>query len=272
MKKIILFLMFVAFNAFANDSTVTVQTVADYVCHDNKSKIIDFKTGNERITKEGLIYFKGIDKSQSQKIAFTETRRKTKIYSDFKKILDHIKDENLDLHTSELNTTCSEEYLKYQPAYKRSNLQIDVMDGNGKIIATRTFILGPKEHFFLSADLVLNDIKQLKRNTDGTLSEKETPQSFYLGFNYKMGDVISNNYENWMDTDRVSLKFMVEVSEKPAESLGLGIGVDTKIGNLFVANIWAKDDDSVGDNRDYTDSIVFGISFDISKGISWLKN
>ncbi|SMN01103.1 hypothetical protein SPONN_2205 [uncultured Candidatus Thioglobus sp.] len=268
MKKLILILSLFAitFNVFAASKIITETTK----CFSDIKQVFEYKVtfnkeNNERIIKDKpSILFEFMNLDGGTKIIFTETQRKTKFGSDIKKLKDAL---TALIQLNGKEEGCSTSYAIYKPSYKRSNLKVDTIDFKNNIIKTKTFILGPEEHFYLSADLVLTDIKQLKRNANGTLEEKDKPVSFYLGFNYKVGDVLSDND----GLDKISLKFMLKASDRPAESLGLGIGYDTKIGNFFVANLWTKDDNNVGSNLGTTQSVAFGISFDIGKGISWLK-
>jgi hypothetical protein len=62
------------------------------------------------------------------------------------------------------------------------------------------------------------------KDCDDLVSEnntiKEQPASFYIGFNYKFGDVFTNYPVKKFYRD-LSMKFLVKASSRPSESMGL---------------------------------------------------
>jgi hypothetical protein len=54
--------------------------------------------------------------------------------------------------------------------------------------------------------------------------------------------------------------------------MGLGLGYNLGVVEVFVAHLWTKDDADVsGPTRGTTETTTYGISLNITKGIDWLK-
>jgi len=140
-------------------------------------------------------------------------------------------------------------------------------------------LTGPVEHWFLSADLLLVKLSDVKFVVDqGTLEPRETPKVFYIGVNWMIGDIITeqqNLLKNFF------LKGMVKFSRKPFDSYGLGIGyrfpgvkvlgIDISAFSAFGAMVWTKE--SVENN---TKTVTkrqwqFGVSFNLDKAMGWIK-
>ena len=55
--------------------------------------------------------------------------------------------------------------------------------------------------------------------------------------------------------------------------MGVGIGYNFKLMEVFVARVWTKDDQNVGGaSIGTTASTIFGVSFNLTKGLEWTKN
>jgi len=159
----------------------------------------------------------------------------------------------------------------HKQEYKRSTITIDVQDKD-KSILKRTMIAGPDEHIYLSADMPVTNVKQLVYDSaTQTVHEKEKPASFYIGLNWQLGDI----YRDYTGSDfykNLSFKILVKASSNPSESMGVGLAYSLPYGDIFAASVWTKDEDAVpGNSTDTTQSYIAGISFNISKGLLWLK-
>lgn len=156
--------------------------------------------------------------------------------------------------------------VKYQQQYKRSNLTVD-FPNKGK----KTFIAGPAEYLYLSADMPVTKAKQLKFDAQtNRVVETNVPQTFYLGLNAKTGDVYTDADDaNWYNNFSFKLLFQVT---SPTNSYGYGIGYDFGPVNIFAAKVYTKNDSSVSSPTSSTSlSTVFGVSFNIENGIKWLS-
>ena len=199
-------------------------------------------------------------------ISIEETRRKSHIEDDVAQLVDYFKPTLSKAFglLEERKKTC----IAYTSAFDRSTIVIQV-DSAPPI--NRSLIAGPEEHWSLSADLPINNIKQLTYDSKtSTIVEKDKPTSFYLGVNYKLGDAYTNyDYFDWRN---LSGKILFKASSSPNDSMGAGIGYSLNFVDVFVARVWTKNDVNTGlSSLGTTPSNIYGISFNVSKGISWLK-
>lgn len=160
--------------------------------------------------------------------------------------------------------------LVYTQRKKRSTIEVTAKSAKDEELATHKFVTGPEENWYLSADLPVTNITQLSYDSGSSqVVEKEKPASFYIGLNYKTGDV----YDDYHEKDKyknITFKLLFKASSRPTESMGIGIGYAFRTVEVFAARIRTQDDDH---SRDLGNSYsnVYGISLDISKGVSWLK-
>lgn len=165
------------------------------------------------------------------------------------------------------------ECILYKQSFKRAFVEIKTMDETNSSIVYN-FITGPTENIYLSADMPITSINELYYDTQtDTLSKREQPASFYLGINYKIGDLfidypVDEFYNN------ISLKALAKISEKPTESIGFGLGYHITDGiEIFVAKLWTQDNRNVeGDNLGRTSTLTYGVSFNLNKGLDWIRN
>lgn len=258
-------LVFLSTTIYAKEKPAAEEMSRAEVCPD--SKVYRFDSKSNRIITEGaneLIAFT-LGKEEDIKTAkATETERETKFQSD----LDILRDSADDLKKNE--TSPAVEELKYicalwKTKYKRSELDIELND------KSKTYMVGPAEHLYLSADLPLENIKQLKLDSEsGEPEEKEVPSSIYIGINARYGDVISN-YGYSDIPNNISAKLLLKASSHPLDSVGIGIGYNFKGFEIFYARIGTLDSEDTNKSdlgRTYTN--VFGVSVNISKGLKWI--
>lgn len=140
---------------------------------------------------------------------------------------------------------------------------------------------GPKEHFFLSADIIVNSIDELKYDPETkTLSEKDKPTKYYLGLNYMIGDVLADysGSTSWIAPERFFGKLMLQLDNKPTDSYGVGIGYRPEFVeavSFYAAYMVFKEDEikdgQVQENKGRNEEVVFGISFNLDKALGWLS-
>lgn len=193
-----------------------------------------------------------------------EEKRESRIAQDFKTLANLINYKGPGL----AQITC----FQYTQNYKRSRLTIETVDAlDAK--KQQELLLGPTEHLFLSADMPVTNIKQLDYDFDKQeVIEKEKPSSFHVGFNYKLGDVYRKYNKNEIYKN-IAIKLMIEGSSNPLSSVGVGLSYEFKNFGIFAAQIWSEDAASVsGTKPAYTDATVFGISYNLTKALDWLKS
>jgi hypothetical protein len=140
---------------------------------------------------------------------------------------------------------------------------------------TAKFLSGPMEHWSLSADVFVGRAIHYKQTAAGTIDLDANAPSFYVGFNFLIGDLPSASrrfYEN------VELKFLVKGSDSPTDSLGFGIGLrgswlkrfglDFETLSPFFGWVWTKTP-TAGESRHVTPR--FGLSVNLSRALDWVK-
>lgn len=198
-------------------------------------------------------------------VKITEVSRKSHLQEDIGKMLDAAGRAAQGLHAAP-------QCFLLTPKLKRSTITIEYTI-DGKNAQSKKIIAGPAEHVFISADMPVTNIKQLKYDSaSNSVIEKEAPSKFYVGINYRIADLAAED-PPFFDTGRISFKFMAQASSNPSASLGAGIGYDLGPMDVFVAYMRTKDDESAySTDPGATWSPVFGVSFNIDKGIKWLKD
>ncbi len=146
-------------------------------------------------------------------------------------------------------------------------------------------ITGPKEHWFISADVRLKSVNQLKYDdTTKSLQTKDSPNAFYFSFNYMFGDVYADKTLHWWDY--FLIKVLLEASKTPYDAFGLGIGwrqpetdlfgLSFKTLSPFVGFVWTRGD-SVNDGIVKTDdrygkpAFIWGLSFNLDIAAKWFS-
>ena len=168
-----------------------------------------------------------------------------------------------------LNKNC----VEYVQHYTRSEVKIKTFRDKGAEPLSYDFIASPADHLYLSVNMPVGHVKELRYNQEEQIfEEREKPSSLYLGFNYKLGDVhtrypLRELYKN------LALKGLVKFSERPNQSMGVGLGYHVNdMLEVFVAQVWTEDDENVpGTKLGYTPAITYGISFNLSKGLEWIQ-
>jgi hypothetical protein len=141
--------------------------------------------------------------------------------------------------------------------------------------ASATVTTGPTEHGFISADLAVNSVKQLQLESN-QLVPKDTPSTFYVGFDYMMGDVLA---ETNTPAESLTVKALIKASSSPLDSLGVAIGTRFKSINAigfqldtfspWAGYIWTKNDTLTG--HQYKGDWRVGISLNLDKALGWVQ-
>jgi hypothetical protein len=161
---------------------------------------------------------------------------------------------------------------------KRAQLTVTVAQGTGKKVSF-DMITGPKEHWFLSADLTVAKLSQVKFNADkGTTEPKETPKQFYVGLNFMLGDVLLERRALWKN---FFLKGMLKFSKNPLDSYGIGIGyrfpsvkilgLDISALSIFGVLTWSKENPDTQAGKLTKYQWQLGISYNLDRALSWVK-
>jgi hypothetical protein len=225
-------------------------------------------------TKDAIHYFEV--PTDTDRVAASEKARATRVANDLKTLMEIAKTTSgISADKAAVAKGAPVKYCyKFTQGYKRSTLSIKPLNSTkpNEKYGEAQIITGPQESFWISADMGLDNIKQLTLDANSKPVEKEKPASFYVGFNYKLGDVYKNYDVIGAETYKnISVKFLALASNSPSESMGAGLGYDFPWVNVFIASVWTKDDQSVGGSIGTTRSNMVGISFDLSRGLEWLK-
>ncbi len=165
------------------------------------------------------------------------------------------------------------ECISYKQSYLRTNTHIKVMGENNNT-HNYYFFIGEEDHFYLSADMLISNVKELYYEEESKrFIEKEQPASFYFGFNYKIGD-ISTQYPIDKFYNNLSIKSFAKVAKKPSESMGLGLAYHLNPNiEFFIANIWTRDNKNVQRAKlGYTQTTSYGVSFNLAKLLDWVES
>ena len=212
------------------------------------------------------------------KIQFKEVERNSKIYDDFSALARKIINDKGD------KVICGVVSQSYITKYKRSEITVTATSSEGKVVGTKTLIVGPKEHFSLALDLPVNNRKTLKYDSASSklLPQDEAPL-LYLSLNVTPGDVLASGKEaKWKD--KVSVKFLIEASSHPLNSYGVALGydlgdfnslIDLKGVSIFGGYFRAKEDSVINGvavpNQGRKNSWRFGLSYDLGTALKWAK-
>jgi hypothetical protein len=141
--------------------------------------------------------------------------------------------------------------------------------------ASTVVTTGPKEHGFISADLAVNSVKEVKLDS-GELVPKDNPSQFYVGFDYMLGDVLA---ESNTFPDGLTFKALIEASKDPTHSYGVALGMRFKNVNLpgisldtfspFAGYFWTRNDTLTG--HTYKGDWRAGISLNLDRALNWVK-
>jgi hypothetical protein len=205
-------------------------------------------------------------------ININETDRQTRISQEIGAVLQAVKAPAVQALTGEapqaINTfPC----VKYQQRNERSTITVSFPDKDDpKKVVKKSFIAGPAEHWYLSADMPITKAKQLKWDTQTNKAvEANTPQTFYLGLNLKFGDVYTEAGDaSWYSN--FTVKALAQVSG-PTNSYGFGLGYDFGPVNVFVARVSTKNDGVSSPDGGSKLSTIGGVSFNLENGIKWLS-
>ena len=251
-------LLCIVSQAFAGDE-VTIVDCKDKASIDllsNYSTRLPFSSSGEEIV------FRLPSNTVSATIS--EVKRETRIVEEFKSLL-----KAFNAFKSQASPKCA----NYRQKYQRSTITVRAFDEQHKnIFESQPLIAGPAEHLYWSADMPVTNIKQLSYDTNSSsVVEKEKPANFYLGVNWRYGDVYRDFATNQV-LDNLAFKLMLKASNHPSESLGWGLGYSFDMVDVFVARIRTKEAvSSASVNLGKSDTTVWGVSFNISKALDWLK-
>lgn len=192
---------------------------------------------------------------------------------------------NLAVPTTPSERATAQDLAKTAVALRDEQSAVSQGGARSEKSASIEIITGPAEHWFLSADIAINDVEQLKFDTDtGMLSERGEPSPVYLGINYQLGDIHTKGKLFWKN---FVLKGMIEASSTPSESLGAAIGyrgftrkkhgLDLTTFSPWIGYTFTKEDemDSMGGftrNTARNSEFRWGISVNLDKLFGWVKS
>jgi hypothetical protein len=145
-------------------------------------------------------------------------------------------------------------------------------------------VTGPREHWFLSADVPLTGASQLKLDAQtGLLELASEPSTFYVGVNFLLGDLLAARQSI---ADVLAVKLLVKASKNPLDSLGVALalrgrylrkyGLDFDLVSPFVGYTFTLEDEvspsgEVVTNGGRNAELRFGASLNLDKALGWIK-
>jgi len=140
---------------------------------------------------------------------------------------------------------------------------------------TTKFLSGPLEHWSISADVFTTRKTVFKKDDTGTFGLDGKPPVFYVSLNFLMGDLPSTDRSFLQN---IELKWLVQGSKKPLDSMGFGIGFRGSYGKRFGFNFdllspyvgftWTEQADS---SLPRVRQTRFGVGLNINKALDWVK-
>jgi len=224
------------------------------------------------------------DQQKVPKVDFTEKERKTRLETDLATLIQLAQK----IRTTEALAPTTSSFAVFKECHSlgrvRSTLEVTATadlkspasdDTTGPAKGNINVTTGPTEHAFLSADLAVNSINEVKLDS-GNLVPKDNPSQFYVGFNYMVGDVLTEETSFWKS---ITGKLLIEASKHPTDSWGIAIGTRFKSLNLrllqldtfspWVGYIWNRNDTLKG--HEYKGDWRFGISLNLDKALGWVQ-
>ena len=137
------------------------------------------------------------------------------------------------------------------------------------------------EHWFLSTDLPVNSVNQLKFDEDThEVKPKKEPSRFYIGVNFMLGDLFKNYFHCDKDVWRgLVLKAMALTSKQPLDSYGFAIAYRRKPGTFspFVGRTFTREDSqgatgSVSRDSRRNAEWRVGLSLNLDQALTWIKS
>jgi hypothetical protein len=155
-------------------------------------------------------------------------------------------------------------------------------DEKGVKKASVSLVTGPTEHWFLSADLPIGRLDELKYDSaTATFKATKTPSQFYIGVDYMVGDLIHDPAKAGSVWSNVVLKAVVKASKHPMESVGLAVGlrghyiIDLDTFSPFLGVFYTRADPSAPPNATGTKGQwtlwKVGASVNLDQALGWLK-
>ena len=246
-------------------------------------------------------------KAVTERVDFTETARKSRFESDLDtlaRVVAAIGQVNVASQTATAPLYITT-VATWMLGKERANLKIRVTATAPCAAGNQTsadhcrdtletsIVTGPKEHFFLSANTIANDVRQVTYDAaTNTLAPANKPTNFYISTNYSIGDLYENGNEiNWANRFLAGIYFggFVAASQRPFEQFGGIIGIRrTGLPRLddvlplqtvspFVGVVWVRNDRPAGSasapatsSRYAKGKRVWGISLNLAKALGWI--
>jgi hypothetical protein len=211
-------------------------------------------------------------------IKFTETVRKTRLQHDLQVAAGHFIDKSA--------PGCEETTKTYILKHERANLVVTATNAGNEEIESVTVVTGPAEHFSLGLDLPVTNRETLKYDSASkSLVPRDDAPPMYLSLNFTPGDVLAERAKAELK-DVVHLKLMVAAKSRPLQSYGVGIGYKLRemesiglAGFSVFAGYFVTKEDKLTDcecapalNEGKRRGWRFGLSYDLSTAIGWIKS
>ena len=245
-------------------------------------------TSDRWISKKGSkvdVYVLYRTKGEAPAIDIKEEDRDTRLSTDFATLVKIVK--AVAAAPEVVETTDKVGYVKqsYLLTKTRATLKVTVTQKIGDSTTTleKSIITGPTEHLFLSADVPITKVKELKYDdTSHGFVTKDAPTAFYAGFDYTLGDVLTTDQKApW---EGIVFKALLKVSKRPLDGYGVAIGYRSPNFGIFGMTLESftpfvgyfrtkVDDKDASGNviQREKNGIRFGVSFNLDKALEWTK-
>lgn len=240
-------------------------------------------------------------------IGITETARNSRFRDDLKTFVQLVTKVG-GFSTLKVKAPCVATVKRYQLVHVRATLKVavtskesatrtgicrDSSDTTGTGAATpsieATVLTGPRERFFLSANIGGSDARQTKYDAaTRTLTPLSKPEQFFAGLNLSFGDLLTER-PSFFRTAYLGL--LVEGSKKPWQQVGAVVGTRhiplvsrlVELGTIspYAGVLWVRSDSLLTDPANASvvreirarygkGSVVFGLSLNLSKATGWV--
>lgn len=218
-------------------------------------------------------------------IRFTETPRQSRLARDLATLI-KLAGPLAGLALDERPVAC--EARTYRLQRRRANVKVSVAQPATETAGAETtgakteleLVAGPTEHWFLSADVPFRKGTKLAfDDKTGALAPKEAPSHFFVGFDYMLGDLLSDRRPWWQG---VVLKAMIKASREPLDAFGLAVGLrgrflapvlDLDTFSPFVGVLLTRNDETAASaGRHFERQWQIGFSVNLDQALGWTKS
>ncbi len=229
------------------------------------------------------------------RISFAEVKRRSRLESDLRTLMSVVQRTIDPSAAVEAVPGLACAMKQHTLVYRRAHLKVSVQrakpasepaDETGEEAAVETTLrTGPKEHWFVSADVPLTQLNDVQFNENSELELAETPSRWLVALNFTPGD-LAEDENNWSRNvlHNLVIKTQITLSTEPLETFGFAVGlrgrylsslgIDFDTITPFVGALYTRSEPNPADPSDTRLTLTWqvGISLNISKALGWISN